>query len=228
MEQQQRSLIFTAAVGLIILAIIVGSVYYLVKFIQTRVATSRQSPQASAEIVAQASVSPSPEGSVQGEQASRTDQSDQQAQNLTETQPAGETKGGVGSAVTGDRKTYKGQGFSFSYPKSWSLLTCTNSTNIELNPAGGNDSRVSCDTAQKPITVLVNNNWGCSGDSVNIGSVSVKKSKQSDGGYIKYQWCTKTTPMLNITHRVSNSNDPATSKTDYSKQIEEMITSISR
>lgn len=221
MEQQQRSLIFTAAVGLIILAIIVGSIYYLVKFIQTRVASSRQTAQASVEVISQASASP--EGSVQGQQAIQSSQITPEAQ---KTEPQGETKGGVaGAQATADQKIYNGAGFKLSYPKAWGLLSCTNSSNIELDPANGADLKVSCSTARKPITILVNDNWGCSGESVKIGNITVNRSKQSDGGYTKYQWCTKTVPMLNITHRVST-NDPASSKTDYSAQIENIIASF--
>lgn len=224
MEQQQRSLIFTAAVGLIILAIIVGSIYYLVKFIQTRVATSRQTPQASVEVMVQASASP--EGSVQGEQTTQPAQITQEAQKI---EAPGDTKGGVaGAQATADMKTYNGAGFRLSYPKTWGLLSCTNSSNIELDPVNGADLKVSCGTARKPVTILVNDNWGCSGESVKIGSITVNKSKQSEEGYTKYQWCTKTTPMLNITHRVSAGQDPASSKTDFSAQIENMIASFSK
>lgn len=224
MEQQQRSLIFTAAVGLIILAIIVGSIYYLVKFIQTRVASSRQTAQSSVEMIAQASASP--EGSVQGQQTTQSPQITEEAQ---KTEVPGDTKGGVQAPQTAtDKKLYNGTGFRLSYPNAWGLLSCTNSSNIEFDPVNSADSKVSCGTASKAITVLVNDNWGCSGEQINIGTVAVNKSKQSEAGYTKYQWCTKTTPMLNITHRVSLSNDPASSKTDYSAQIENMIASFSK
>jgi hypothetical protein len=42
-------------------------------------------------------------------------------------------------------------------------------------------------------------------------------------GYTRYEWCTKTVPALYITHRVSNDGSPATSKEDFSKQVEDMI-----
>lgn len=226
MEQQQRSLVFTAAVGLIILAIIVGSIYYLVKFIQTRVSSSRQSPQASVESIAEASASPTEGENIQGEQAI-TD-STQQAQgsiqsgaSTAQPAPTAETKGGV--SVVSDRKVFNSGSFQLSYPKTWGLLSCTNSKNIELDPKNGADSKIACNYSVKPITILVGDNSGCSGDTANIGSIAVTRSKQSEGGYTKYQWCTKTSPLLNITHRVSSTNDPASSKEDYSKQIEELI-----
>lgn len=228
MEQQQRSLVFTAAVGLIILAIIVGSIYYLVKFIQTRVSSNRQSPQASVETIAQASDNPS---NIAGEQTSPApDQQPTQTQRATSQptstpqQPSGEAKGGI--STTGDRKVFNGGTFQLSYPKNWGTLTCTNSDNVELDPTNGVDSKVNCNYSVKPVTVLVGDSSGCSGETTKLGEMQVTKSKQSDGGYIKYQWCTKTTPALNITHRVSNGNDPASSKQDFSSQIEEMIGKI--
>lgn len=206
MEQQQRSLFFTAAVGLIILAIIVGSVYYLVKFIQSRVASSRQSPQASVEIIAQASGSPEG-GSVQGEQI------------------FGASPGIIPQTgnLPADKKIYNSGSFQLIYPKNWGILTCNNSKNIELDPLSSSDNKITCESAVKPITVLLDNINGCEGENKKIGNTWVVKSKKVDGGYTLYRWCTKTDPVLNITHRVSKGGEKAVSPDDYSGQIEEMI-----
>lgn len=210
MEQQQRSLIFTAAVGLIILAIIVGSIYYLVKFIQGRVASSRQTPQSSVETIAQ--VSANPEGtSVQGSQFSLSPQG----------QPPQ-----IGGNVGPDLKIYNGGNFQFTYPKNWGMVKCTNSKNLELDPLNSQDSSIVCDVAIKPITILVDNISGCVGETVKIGNLDVIKSQTNLDGYIKYQWCSKTEPVLNITHRVSQSGERATSKQDFSKQVEEIIAKL--
>jgi len=232
MEQQQRSLVFTAAVGLIILAIIVGSIYYLVKFIQTRVSSSRQTPQASVEVVAEASALPTEAKNIQDSQVIPDPSITQPIQQgsiqsgaaISRTSPAvqtAETKGGV--VVSGEWKIFDTGNFKLSYPKSWGLLTCANSNNLELDPKNSADSKTVCNYSVKPITVLVEDVSGCAGEVVNIGNIAVTKSKQGDSGYTKYQWCTKTAPVLNITHRVSTGNDPASLREDYSKQIEEMI-----
>lgn len=202
MEQQQRSLAFTAAVGLIILAIIVGSVYYLVKFIQSRVASSRQSPQASVETVAQSS-------GVSTEAISRTPIQPGQ----TDNPPA-------------DKKIYNSGTLQVRYPNKWGILTCTNSLHFELDPLSGADSKVACDSAAKPITVQVDNISGCEGENIKIGNIEVVKSKEVDGGYTAYRWCVKTDPVLNITHRVSKGRERAVSPNDYSSQIEEMISKL--
>lgn len=216
MEQQQRSLAFTAAVGLIILAIIVGSVYYLVKFIQGRVASTRQAPQASVETVAQASGSPEG-GSVQGEQIPGG-----QAETIPQTPIA---PGQTGNPPA-DKKFYNAGNFQIVYPKNWGILNCTNSLHFELDPLSGSDSKIKCESAVKPITVLVDNILGCEGESIKIGIMGAVKSKKVEGGYTVYRWCTKTKPVLNITHRVSKGGEKAVSPDDYSAQIEEIISKL--
>lgn len=206
MEQQQRSLVFTAAVGLIILAIIVGSIYYLVKFIQSRVASSRQTPQASVETFAQASGAPAG-GSVRGSQISIGD--------LPQT-----------GSIPSDNKTYNGGNFQLAFSKNWGLLSCANSANLELDPLNSADNKAECSIASKPITIIVDNISGCSGENIKIGNNEVLKNKKVEGGYSAYQWCTKTEPVLNITHRVSKGGETAVSPDDYSSQIEEMISKL--
>src|SRR3989338_6656898 len=108
MEQQQRSLIFTAAVGLIILAIIVGSIYYLVKFIQGRVASNSQSPQSSVTQIEEFAVgSPNPQAQVPQGQIP---------------QPPSTSPGQAGGSPASDKKVYNSGEFQFVYPKNWGLL----------------------------------------------------------------------------------------------------------
>lgn len=218
MEQQQRSLIFTAAVGLIILAIIVGSIYYLVKFIQTRIASSKLTPQASVEMMAEASQS----GIIAGESVGEVPQGNAPQTTLPAT--------GISSAdrsASLDNKLYNQGGFQLSYPKNWGMWTCVNSENFEFDPVNSEDKKVQCGTALKPITVLVDDISGCDGANTMIGNIEVVKSVQTVDGYISYQWCTKTNPVLNITHRVSKNGERAVSKDDYSAQIEDMISKLS-
>jgi hypothetical protein len=218
MEQQQRSLIFTAAVGLIILAIIVGSIYYLVKFIQGRVATNSTPIPAATEIAEDFAVPSSttidggvmPASSAQGNQIPSTGNS----------QPAA-------SAAPSDKKIYDGGNFQMAYPKNWGLLKCSNSLNIEFDPANGADTSIACDTATKPVTVIVSDVRGCEGQTTKIGNVDVVKVQESEAGDNYYQWCTKTTPVLNISHRVSPQVKTGFSTQDFSRQIEEMIASLS-
>lgn len=218
MEQQQRSLIFTAAVGLIILAIIVGSIYYLVKFIQSRVASNRQAPQAS--VVSIGSDSPNAEGSnAAGQfQANQTPQS-----SISRTVP--QTAGAIN--VSGDKKIYNAGNFQLTYPKTWGILNCLNSNHFELDPVNSADSKIICSKAIKPITILVDEIDKCTGNNTKIGNIEIIKSKKVDiDGYTAYQWCTKTDPVLNITHRVSKNGEQATAQNDYSSQIEDMISKL--
>lgn len=211
MEQQQRSLIFTVAVGLIILAIIIGSVYYLVKFIQGRVATSRQTPQTSQNIAQNS------EATISGDI-------------LTPgiiTDPQTPSQGSVDNTPASDKKIYNAGALQIAYPNNWGALSCDNSSNVEFDPTNPSDTRVSCNTASKPVTVLIGDVAGCEGETSKLGNIDVVKSQVSEGSYTKYQWCTKTTPVLNITHRVSQDGEPATSKQDYSRQVEEIISTLS-
>lgn len=125
-------------------------------------------------------------------------------------------------------KTYTGSNFQLSYPSSWGILTCNNSSNFEFDPTNSNSQNVSCDVAQKPITVLVGNSSGCGGTTMQLGNNSVLYSKQTTtDGYIKYEWCTQGGPtVLNITERVSPNGEQATSVRDYSSEVEQMISSL--
>ena len=215
MEQQQRSLIFTAAVGLIILAIIVGSIYYLVKFIQGRVASNSQAPQASVTEIASDFAVPSG--------------ADSQIIQIGSPAPAGQAPqvNQPQGNPTSDKKVHNAGQFQMAYPKNWGLLKCTNSANTEFDPGNPQDQSIACDLATKPVTVVVGDVKGCEGETTKVGNVNVVKSQAKEGDYIRYQWCTKTTPVLNITHRVSGGAQRATSKQDFSKQVEEIISSLS-
>ena len=213
--EQQRSLVFTAAVGLIILAIIVGSIYYLVKFIQGRVASNSQSPDVNVEQIAQEDTNPDG-GSIQGLE---TDSPDSEGQ--SQTPPA------AGNQNPAGKKVYNGGDFQFTYPDTWGVMKCDNSQNLELDPTNPADSSIACEIATKPVTVVVGDITGCEGETTKVGNVDVVRSQQSEDNYTRYQWCTKTTPVFNITHRVSQGNERATSKQDFSKQVEEMIANLS-
>ena len=208
MEQQQRSLIFTAAVGLIILAIIVGSIYYLVKFIQGRVASNSQSPQPSVTEIAE-DFAVSPQASAQMPQTGNSD-------SVTNEQNQ-----------SADKKVYNAGNFQLAYPKNWGIITCTNSKNIELDPVNPADENINCDIATRAVTVLVSDIRGCEGQVAKIGNVDVVKTQETDSGETYYKWCTKTTPVLNITHRVSPQNKRGFSTQDFSRPIEEMIANLS-
>lgn len=222
MEQQQRSLIFTAAVGLIILAIIVGSIYYLVKFIQGRVASNSQTPTPSVTQIAEDFAVPSSTSALEFQSASPTASVLPTAS--VQTPQTGSTQG---NNPVSDKKVYSGGDFQLTYPKNWGQLKCTNGKNFELDPNSPADANIVCDTAIKSVTVLVSDISGCQGEAAKVGNIEVIKSQASEDGYTRYQWCTKTTPTLNITHRVSQGGERATSKQDFSKQIEEIIASLS-
>jgi hypothetical protein len=116
-------------------------------------------------------------------------------------------------------KTYLTERFSFRYPKNWGLLTCSNSGSIELDPTNSADSiGVACNEAVKPVTILV---------SDSKGSCEVGKKTWNDG-QIDYRWCVNLgNTHLDITHRVSSEGFKATSKTDYSGAVEELIRTLS-
>lgn len=122
-------------------------------------------------------------------------------------------------------KSYNALGVDVKYPTNWSLLTCSNSVNFELDPYGGADSRVACDVALKPVTVLVNSSSAvCRGVETNIGNLVVRRYRAENSRGVDYQWCFSVRGVnFNITHRVSQSGARATSKDDFSGTIEQMI-----
>ena len=217
MEQQQRSLIFTAAVGLIILAIIVGSIYYLVKFIQGRVATNSTPTPVSTELAQDFAVPSSTtiEGGVMPAQSGQG-----QVPSTGNSQPAA-------TSAPSDKKIYDGGNFQMAYPKNWGVVKCTNSQNFEFDPANPADTSIVCDLATKPVTVIAGDARGCEGQTAKIGNTDVVKIQEQHAAETYYMWCTKTTPVLNISHRVSPQTKTGFSREDFSRQIEEMIATLS-
>lgn len=189
-------------VGFMILAIILGSIFYLSsnlgKSTSNKVVTSSPLPVSS---IPTASSSASPA------------QSGQTATNQASSIP--------------NTKVYTGATFSVAYPQTWGLLTCSNSKNFELNPLSSIDQpNVACTVAQKPITVLVKNITSCSGELKTLGSNQVYLSRTYYTDGVDYDWCIKGTPGLDITHRVSTNKLRGTSADDYSAQVEDMISHI--
>lgn len=128
------------------------------------------------------------------------------------------------SSNTNGLKSYNSGGQSFIFPNSWGVLVCNNSQNFELDPANAESNRVNCDYAIKPITVMVNNTNTCPGETVRLGNVDVQRSKVEDNISTDYRWCFRLgNTFFDVTHRVAPGGGQATSTTDYSKEVEEMI-----
>lgn len=193
MDLRGRAIILGAG-GLLILAIILGSVMYLGRITKN---TSSLNPSLSSLPVIQAVPSPTP---------------------------------GASNSLSQDfTRTYIGQAFVVNYPGNWGLLTCSNTPSFELDPVASSDIKgVICDTAVKPITILITDKLACQGNVVNIGPYKVTKSKLNIvNGDTNYRWCLKVNGKnLDITHRVSASGFQATSKEDFSLAVEEMIKNI--
>lgn len=201
---QRKSLIIAVLGIIVIVAIIVGTVVFLVRGVKSRASTATPQPTSVSTQIPVFGGSPAPLASV-----------------VPAASPAS-TAGSNANTQT-NLKTYNGSGFSLQYPKGWGVLTCSNSANFELDPYNGIDqSNVSCTYAQKPITILVGN-VTCNGETVKIGNTSVIKSARQTNNGTNYRWCTQTQPMLDITHRVSQTAGQAISNQDFSKDIEEII-----
>lgn len=198
MDQKTRSVII-GAVSLVILAVISGSIVYLGRVSKGKNTGSESSNSLSTLPKISPSISPS--------------QSSPDSGTVTE---------------QGENKIYRGQGFSLSYPKKWGLLTCGNSANFELDPVNGNDvSNIACDFAVKPITFLVVDKLNCQGETVKVGNHQVIRSKINTNSETNYRWCLALPGKdLDISHRVSPSGSRATSKEDFSSQVEEIIRNL--
>lgn len=202
--EQRKTLIITGVVILLILTVIFGTIYYLIRIIQNRAAapTATLFPQATQT---PSMVTPSP------------------------LLPGTAVPPQPPPAQAPDTQVYNGPGFQLTYPASWGLLTCSNSRNFEFDPTNNTDQRgVLCDRALKPVTVLVTDNLTCQGESIRLGSHTVIRSTEgTKGGNIDYRWCVVTAGVdLDITHRVSTSGGRAHSTTDFSEQIEKMISTL--
>lgn len=210
MDQDRRSLIVTAAVGLLVLAIIIGSIYFLIKFIRNR--------QTASTAISNSQISVSPSASTATSTNSTpisTLPNTNQNNNIINNFPS--------------TKTFNVEGLQITYPNKWGLLTCTNSKNFEFDINNGADNKVLCDVALKPVTVILTNNLNCPGEHVKLGDYQVVRSANGTkgGGEVDYRWCIVTDGMdLDITHRVSQSSSRATSKNDVSVQIEQLISQI--
>lgn len=132
--------------------------------------------------------------------------------------------------VLSNDKIFKGLGFSLSFPNKWGLLTCNNSNSFEFDPNGGDMKNVTCDSALKPVTFLVVNKLNCSGDPIKLGNNQVTKTKTiNSSGDISYRWCTIVSSAgFDITHRVSKDGSMATSKDDFSAEVEKIITTLNK
>lgn len=132
------------------------------------------------------------------------------------------------TGVTAGFKIYAGQGFSLRYPSTWGLLTCSNSQNFELDPTNNQDVKGAiCDRALKSVTVLLQKGV-CRGGTVTLGNVTAVKAKTSSGTETDYEWCFSAAGKnFDISHRVSGTGSRATSKEDFSAQIEDIIKTIS-
>ncbi len=227
---QRKSLIVTGLALIFIIAIIVGTIAFLVRSIKSRQATTNPTPapivQASPVPVFDGPSNSLPDPSINSNVAATptpTPTSSASPRPSASATPKPSASPSPSVQVNGSLKTYNGSSFSISYPKAWSILTCNNSQNIELDPTSTTDQlNVNCGYALKPITILVGNT-SCQGQTVKLGNISTIKSSTQTPTGVNYMWCTQTQPMLNITHRVSSDGSRATSTQDFSSQIEEMI-----
>ncbi|MBI2022201.1 hypothetical protein HYS93_04990 [Candidatus Daviesbacteria bacterium] len=191
MTDQQRSLLATGIVLVVILTIIIGSIYFVFQMFQGKKVTK-------ASVAPSASVAPI---------------------KVAESTPSASAR----PSTPPNTKSYKINSLQIHYPKSWGLLTCRNSKNIEFDPTNSTDQlNVLCDVALKPITILVGSS-NCQGQTIDLSGVSVVKSKTTSSNGVSYKWCTKTNPALEISHRVSSTGSRAASIQDFSAQIEQMI-----
>lgn len=204
---QRRIVVVATAVGFLILAIILGTIFYLSKNLNKSTTPNKV-----------VTSSPLPANSIPT------------ASQIASPSPSAQATAGAASAaapLVPGTKLYTGAGFSISYPQNWGLLTCSNSKNIEFDPYNSTDQlNFACNFAVKPITVVTSNVTSCSGDQVTLGANTVFKSRRFVGDGVDYKWCIKGNPGLVITHRVSDGGERATSKDDFSQQVEDMISHI--
>lgn len=203
--EDKRSVIISAIVGIVVLALIIGVIIYLIRFITNRSGASlRPTPQVSATV------------EDNGDQMQLGDETDQPNPEPNASNPP----------AAGTKK-YQGRGFEIVYPSNWGLLSCKNSTNVELDPTNPADQKnVNCDYAIKSVTILVGSNSCQGGENVNKGGVIFTREKKQTSTGVNYKWCTQTNPTLEITHRVSNDESRATSKQDFAGQVEDLISRI--
>ncbi|SRR5258708_1281427 len=205
MDDQKKSVIITIVVALVILAILFGTIFYLIKLFQGRSATNNAPLFPAASNIPSTSSLP-----VSSETPA----------------PTGLSTSNSSPFLPGTYKVYNGAGFSLQFPKTWGILTCKNSQNFEFDPYSPQDQLgVVCGNAVKPMTVIVGNAT-CQGQTVTLGNTQVVKSQRTGSKGKIYEWCTKTTPMLDITHRVAPQTQPGYSADDFSAEVEKVISSM--
>lgn len=199
MEITTKTIIFVV-ITIILIATILGGIFYLFKNAKNLNVNNTIGPLSKLPIV---SSSPTP---IQQNPAS---------------QPVVSTE---------NTKVFKGQMFTLRYPGSWGIVTCNNSQNIEFDPYNKTDLKnYSCDRAFKPITILVSKQLvSCPGETVKLGNTVVIRSKTETANWTKNHWCINKNGMsLDITNRIAPTGIMGTGKDDFSKQIEQIITTAS-
>lgn len=214
--ENKGSIIAAAIIVVIVLSVVFGTIYYLASTFNVNLNPfTRFTSQ---------TVTPKPSAS-SSEPGSNGTPSQTPGSTDTQAQPSPDKGGNQNS----ERVIYQGQGFKLEIPKNWGVLKCSNSENFELDPYNGESKTINCDRAQKPVTILVNSSFSCSGgEVVKIANLSVRRTKTQYRDWLTNQWCFEVQgKTFNITHRVSDSGNPATSKDDFSFDIEKIISSIS-
>lgn len=215
MDDSRRTFIVTGFIVVIVLAIIFIGIFYLIRAFQSKTPAQNTS---NGIFPRSATSSPVPSGNPNLSRTQNNNQPTNTGSNPTNT-----------AQTDPNNKIFASDNFQLTYPKGWGILTCGNSQNIELDPTNGVDNKnVACNTAVKPITILVDQTdpTGCDGETVKIGNYNVVKSKVGTDPEIDYRWCVQSSPTLDITHRVSENGGRATSATDYSTQIEKIISNL--
>lgn len=204
---QRNKVIILGGVGLLILAVVLVSLFYFLKFSKNGITQSINIPN---------SLSRLPSAVITPSAAS----------------PVSPTITSTNSNVpvaSSNVKTFQGQSFSLNYPNGWGILTCGNSQSIELDPYNSADFKnYTCDQAIKPITIIVSNGaLSCFGDTVKIGNSTVVKSKTETANWLKNRWCiNKNGISFDITNRINSAGITGTGKDDFSQEVEKIITSI--
>lgn len=196
MDQRTKSIIF-GAIGLLVLASVLGTVVYLGRLTkQTAKVEGNVTNNPLSELpVSSASAAASPEGV---------------------NQPASNLKAYVGQGFS---ILYPANWGLLTCGNSQSIEL------DPLNSA--DNKNFACDRAVKPVTVLVGQPLNCQGETVKIGNHQVRKSKVAQEGATDYRWCLSVGgKTFDITHRVSPMSSPAASKDDFSAQVEQVIGNI--
>ena len=201
---QRKALLIVSAVIVLILLIIGGTIFYLSRVFNTGKSNVH---------VITSSATPIPVGA--------------SSPSLPSTNPqSGPSAAPAGSQLV-PSNTYTGANFTLKYPKNWGLLTCSNSQNLELDPYNSQNTKIACDFSVKPITFLVNHSSCQGGTQEKINNIPLVKVVTRSPGEVDYQWCTQTTPPLDVTERVSADGSRASAPGDYSIQVEQIIGSFS-